>query len=98
MLGRNFLHQLGGGTFRYPLRKVVPANVLLGAKIWTVEKLLQAEDFHFLLRGLFDQSEMLLDHRLLDLGKRVVAAERVTCLDETTTHDARHESTSETGI
>jgi hypothetical protein len=47
VLGRDLLHQLGGRSIGNALGQVVPANVLLGAEIRTVEKFLEAEHLHF---------------------------------------------------
>ena len=72
VLGGDLLHQLGGRAIGHALGQVVPANVLLGAEIRTVEKFLQAEYLHFLLRGLLDQLQVLVDHGLLDFRQRAV--------------------------
>jgi hypothetical protein len=82
-----FCIKLRGGSVGNALGEVVPANVLLGAEIRTVEKFLQAKYFDFLFRRLLDQLEMLVDHGFLDLGQRAVAR-RARCSPESD-HSAR---------
>jgi hypothetical protein len=65
------------------LRGGVPALVLAGAEVRPVEDLLQAEDLRALLRGLLDQRQMLVEHRLLDLLHRHrLVVDRVAALNE----------------
>src|SRR6266849_1944781 len=54
------------------LGQLIPASLLLGAEVRAVEKLLQAEDLHFLLGRLGNQALVLDDHFFLDVGERVL--------------------------
>ena len=57
------------GPVGHAVPSAVPLRLLLGAEVRTVEELLEAQDLHLLPRGLIDQLEMLVDHRLLDRGQ-----------------------------
>src|SRR5882724_13534032 len=97
VLGGNPLHQFGGGAVWDAFGQFVPANILLRAKIGSVEKFLKAKHADFFLGSLLDQLEVLLDHGLFDLRQRMIAAKRVARLDQATANDSRHGSTSERG-
>jgi len=55
--------------------------ILLGAEVWAIEKFLQAEHLHLLLCSLFDQLEMFVDHRLLDLSQAVIWTKGIVSLN-----------------
>jgi hypothetical protein len=44
MLGGDLLYEFSGRAVWNTLSEVIPADILLGAEIWTVEELLEAED------------------------------------------------------
>src|ERR1700722_11010793 len=90
VLGSDLLHQFNCGSVRNSFREFVPADVLLGTEIWAVKQLLQAKYLHLLFRRLLDELQVLIDHGLLDLRQRAVAAHYIPCLDETTAHNAGH--------
>ena len=74
----------------HALGEFVPAGILLGAKIRSVKKFLQAEDLRFLFRGLLDQLQVLVDHGLPDLRQRTIGAERIAGLNQTAADIAGH--------
>ena len=88
----DLLHQLGGGAVGDALGQFVPAGVLLGAEIRAVEKFLQAEDLRFLLRGLLDQLEVLVDHGLANLRQRTIGGNGVAGLNQGAADIAGHGS------
>ena len=53
---------------------VVPATILRGTEVGTVEDLLQTQDLDATLARLLDQRQVLLEHRLLNLrdGTRLI--------------------------
>src|ERR1051326_2341131 len=90
--GRDLLHEVRRWTIGHLLGQFIPAGILLRAKIWTVEKFLQAQDLRLLAHGLVDQFHVLVDHRLPDLRKRALGAERVTGLNQGAADNAGHGS------
>ena len=92
MFRGEFLHHAHRRTIGHALRQFVPTRILLRAEVRAVEKFLQAQDLRFLSRRLFDQLEVLVDHRLSDLGKRAIGAERIAGLNQGTAHNSRHET------
>src|SRR5215813_4353888 len=84
------LHQLRRWTVWNALSHLVPLLVLLSAEIRTVKKFLKTQDLHLLLRSLLDQLQVLVDHRLLDLGKAVIGAKWIVGLDEATADSSGH--------
>ena len=70
MLLRELGHQLDRGTIGDALGEVVPLGFLLGAEVGSIKKLLQANDLSPFARGLRNEVDMLIDHRLLDQGRR----------------------------
>jgi len=91
MFRGELLHHTHRRSIRHSLCHFIPSRILLGAKIRAVEKLLQTENLRFFLRGLFDQFQVLVDHRLSDLGQRTFGAELVLSLYQGTAHNSRHE-------
>ncbi len=90
-MARGFLlHQLDGWAVGYLLGHVVPADMLLRAKVRAIEEFLEAEHLHALLRRRADQLEVLLHHGLLDRGHGVRRSELVVRLDQTTADYPRH--------
>src|SRR5713101_6077249 len=88
---RELLHQRNRGAAGNLLGKLIPAGLLLGAEIWTVEKLLQAEDLHFLLGRAGNQALVLGDHFLLDFGKRELFRGPLTLgLNQAAVNDTGH--------
>src|SRR6266404_2502060 len=63
------LHARNRRTVGHALRQLVPARLLFGAKVGTVEKLLQAQHLHFLLCGIGDEPLVLGDHFFFDFGE-----------------------------
>src|ERR1700721_2123040 len=90
MFGGDLLHHVHRGTVRHSLGKFIPASVLLGTKIRTVKKLLQAQDLRFLSRRLLDQLQMLVDHRFSDLGERTLCVGRIAGLIQHTANNSTH--------
>src|SRR3954447_7991935 len=88
---RDRLHGLDSGAVRNPLDHVVPARLLLGAKVRTVEQFLEAQPLYAPASGFIDQRQMLVEHPLLDVVGRPF--ERDVCLDlnQTATYDPPHE-------
>ena len=82
MLRGELLHHAHRRAIRHPLGQFIPARILLRAKIRAVEKFLQAQDLRFLSRRLFDQLQVLVDHRLPDLGEGALCAERIAGLNQ----------------
>src|SRR3954467_3098076 len=91
VLLRDRLHGLNSGAVRNPLDHVVPERLLLGAKVRTVEQILEAQHLYAAASGFIDQRQMLVEHPLLDVVGR--ALERDVCLDlnQSATYDPRHE-------
>src|SRR5690606_27430549 len=80
-----------GGRSRDRLGRLVPARILARAEVRAVEHLLQAEDLHALATGLVDQWQVLLDHRLADLGDRAtLAVDRIGALDQPAAYGIGH--------
>src|SRR6185436_15367175 len=75
---------------RNPLRRLVPLGLLLRAEVRPVENLLQTADLRPLVRRLLYQPEVLLDHRLLDLGEIGRVRQRVAGLNQRGSCDAWH--------
>src|SRR5579863_1466341 len=90
MFSCDFLHHAYRRAIGNALGEFVPARILFRTKIRAVEKLLQAQDLCFLSRCLFDQLQVLVDHRLSDLWKRTLGAERIAGLNQGTAHVSRH--------
>src|SRR5215469_4528594 len=65
-------------------------HLLLGAEIRPVKKFLKTQDLHFLLCSLLNQLEVLVDHRLLDLGHTVIRTKRIVGLNKATADASRH--------
>src|ERR1017187_7423613 len=63
-----------------------------GVEINAVEEFLQTKDLRFFPRRLFDQFQVLVDHRFSDLGKGALRAERIAGLNQGTAHNSRHET------
>jgi hypothetical protein len=64
---------------------------LSGTEVGAVEDLLQTEDLHALLPGVFDEGDVLVEHRLLDLGDGLaLVIERVRALNQTGADDLGH--------
>ena len=59
-------HQLGCRTVGHLFGQVVPLNLLLGAEVWSVEQLLQADNLDALFGCVVDHGDVLVDHRLFD--------------------------------
>src|SRR5207247_5758932 len=53
----------------HALGELVPPRVLLGREVRSIEQLLEREDADALAAGLLDQLDVLVDHRLADLGQ-----------------------------
>ena len=85
------LGQAIAGGAGHGLCRLVPARVLAGAEVWTVEDLLQAEDLHASLASLFDERDVFFEHRRLDLGDGAsLVVNRVGALDQATLQDSCH--------
>ena len=70
------------------LRRVVPARVLAGAEIRTVEDLLEAEDLNALFPGFLDEGNVLLPHRLLNVRHRnTLVVDGVAALNQSAADD-----------
>ena len=88
---RDLLHQADGRPVGHLLRELVPARILLRREVGAVEQLLQAEDLDAARGRLFDEAEVLGDHRLAHLGQAgLVGREDVAGLDEAAADDAWH--------
>jgi hypothetical protein len=70
VLLRELLHKRDGWPVWDFFGQFVPAGLLLGAEVGTVEKFLEAEDLYFLFGGIGDEVLMLGDHLFLDVGER----------------------------
>ncbi len=80
-----------GGRARHGLGGAVPAAVLAGAEVGAVEDLLEAEDLDAAAGGLFDHRDVLVEHRLLDVGDGdALVVDRVAALDEAAADDRGH--------
>src|SRR5215469_9577707 len=87
-----FLHALEGWAMGYPFGELVPASILLGAKVGTVEKFLQTEDLNILFRCRRDEFFVLGNHFFFDIGERIFLRRPFASgLDNTATDDPRHE-------
>src|SRR5450755_2847936 len=70
----------------------MPPGLLLGTEVWAVEKFLEAENLGFLFRGSLDQLLGFLEHLLADVFDGVFLGRPFTVgLDESATHDPRHQ-------
>src|SRR5258708_22436527 len=88
---RQTLHALDRRPFGNALGEFVPARLLLGAEIRTVEKFLQAENLHLALGGVANQTLVLGDHLFLDLSQRELFRRPFTArLNQATTDYTRH--------
>ena len=96
VLSRDLPHQLNRGSFRHGFSKFVPTRILLSAKVWSVEKLLQTEDSCLLARCLLDQLQVFIDHGLTDLSKRAISTDRVAGLNQGAADNASHGSSNST--
>jgi len=90
-----FLGQLLHAHERRPagdaLGQLVPFRILLRAEVRPIEKFLQAEDLHALLRRGRDHLFVLRDHFFFDVRQRIFLRRPfASSLDNTTTHDPRH--------
>ena len=80
-------NQIGGGAGDF-FGSLVPARVLAGAEVWSVEDLLQAQNLHALLASVFDHGKVLVHHRLLNfLDGALLVVQRVAALDEAAADD-----------
>src|SRR5438445_272381 len=70
VLLRELLHARDGRAVRHPLGQFVPSRLLLGAKVGSVEKFLEAEDLHLLLGGIRDEALVLGDHLFFNVAER----------------------------
>jgi hypothetical protein len=74
VFGGDFLHHSNCGALWHSLGQFIPARILLGTEVWSIEKLLQAQDVRFFSRSLLNQLKVLVDHRFSDLGERAFRA------------------------
>ena len=80
-------NQVGGGAGDF-FGSLVPARVLAGAEVWSVEDLLQAQNLHALLASVFDHGKVFVHHRLLNfLDGALLVVQRVAALDEAAADD-----------
>src|SRR5580765_6637897 len=93
---RNLPHKLRGWPIWHAFCQFVPSCILLGAKIGSIKEFLQAKDLRLLACCLFDQLQVLVDHRFPDLIERTIRAERVAGLNQGATDDARHKPSNST--
>jgi len=87
---RQLLHQLDGGAVGNALGGLVPARILLGAKIRAGEDFLHAQNLHALGGGLFDQRQGLVDVGFADDGDRFIRRTGHRGLDQSALDDSRH--------
>src|SRR4051812_13194167 len=88
---RDRLHGLNSGAIRNPLDHVVPARLLLGAKVRTVEQFLEAQHLYAPASGFIDQRQMLVEHPLLDVVGRALEGDVCLDLNQSATYDPPHE-------
>src|SRR5206468_2766139 len=82
MLLRNILKQFDGWAVRYFLDRIVPARLLLGAEVRSVEDLLHAENLHTLTSSVLNHFQVLINIRALDLLNRSICRRNVGGLDK----------------
>src|SRR5947209_736666 len=90
VLGRDLLHQLRGWTVGHALGHLVPFLILFGAEVGTVKELLKTENLHLLLRSLFNQFQVFVDHGFLDLSHAVIWAKGIMSLNKAAADNSRH--------
>src|SRR5258706_1574774 len=91
VLFRQLLHARDGRPVWHALSQFIPARLLLGAEVRTVEEFLEAEDLDLLLGGVGDQALVLGDHFFLDVTERhFLRGPFAVNLNQTATHIASH--------
>src|SRR5262249_47368295 len=90
VLPRHLSHRLNRRAVRDAFHHVVPAGLLFGAEVGTVEEFLQAEELDAAPRRFFDERLMLAEHPLLDVVGGTFEGD--VCLDlcQSASHDLAH--------
>src|SRR5262245_10465452 len=72
VLAGKLLHVFDGGALRNMLDHLVPAGVLLGTEVRSIEEFLKTEQLHPFPSRFLDERQMLVDHAALHIGRAAV--------------------------
>jgi hypothetical protein len=88
MPGRNLLQQADGGAVGDSFSEFIPAGILFGAEVRAVKQFLQTQDLYLLASRLLNQIQVLLDHGVANLGKRVLGPKDIARLNQATANNS----------